>query len=95
MPYRVIFAKAAVRHKALLKAAHLDTKARALLDILCVNPWQNPPPYEKLVGGSGGMLFSSHQPTASAGLHGGRGVPHRAYLEYVDTLRILSECPAG
>ncbi len=50
MPYRVIFAKAAVRHKALLKAAHLDTKARALLDILCVNPWQNPPPYEKLVG---------------------------------------------
>lgn len=50
MPYRVILSKAAVRHKALLKAAHLDTKARALLDILCENPWQNPPPYEKLVG---------------------------------------------
>lgn len=50
MSYQVILTKAAVRHKTLLKAAHLDTKARSLLDILCVNPWQNPPPYEKLVG---------------------------------------------
>lgn len=54
--YRVILSKAAVRHKNLLKAASLDSKARMLLDILCVNPWQNPPPYEKLVGNLKGCI---------------------------------------
>ena len=33
-----------------LAAAGLKDKARELLDILKVNPFQSPPPYEKLVG---------------------------------------------
>ncbi|HJA55870.1 MAG TPA: Txe/YoeB family addiction module toxin [Candidatus Bacteroides intestinigallinarum] len=33
-----------------LKAARLDNKAKALLDVIRKNPYQNPPPYEKLVG---------------------------------------------
>ena len=48
--YRIIFSKAAEKHKPLLKAAHLDKKARSLLDVLIEDPFQNPPPYEKLVG---------------------------------------------
>lgn len=33
-----------------LSAAGLRDKAQALLDILVLDPFQNPPPYEKLVG---------------------------------------------
>jgi len=33
-----------------LAAAGLEGKARALLKVLKANPFQNPPPYEKLVG---------------------------------------------
>ena len=33
-----------------LKAAHLTEKAKMLIDLLRENPFQNPPPYEKLVG---------------------------------------------
>ena len=48
--YTVIFSKNAERQKKLLKAAHLDEKVKNLLNILCENPFQTPPPYEKLVG---------------------------------------------
>ena len=33
-----------------LKSAHLDEKAKALIEIIRVDPFQTPPPYEKLVG---------------------------------------------
>ena len=48
--YQIVFSKAAEKHKKLLKAASLEQKTRALLSILMENPFQNPPPYEKLVG---------------------------------------------
>ncbi len=35
---------------AKLASAGLKEKAAALLDVLRENPFQNPPPYEKLVG---------------------------------------------
>lgn len=55
--YRVVFSKTAAKHKALLKGASLDTKARRLLDMMIENPFQNPPPYEKLVGDLAGAYF--------------------------------------
>lgn len=48
--YRIVFTRQAAKDAAKLKAAKLDKKAKALIDILQENPWQNPPPYEKLVG---------------------------------------------
>lgn len=48
--YRVVFAKQADKDKGRIKAAGLEKKARALLRVLMENPYQNPPPYEKLVG---------------------------------------------
>lgn len=33
-----------------LKAARLDGKARALIELLRENPYQTPPPFEKLQG---------------------------------------------
>lgn len=48
--YKILYSKAAVKDIPNLKAAHLDKKAKELIDILRQNPYQTPPPYEKLVG---------------------------------------------
>lgn len=48
--YLVTFSKQASRDKQLLKSAGLEKKAKGLLNLLMENPFQNPPPYEKLLG---------------------------------------------
>lgn len=48
--WKIVYTKAAANDIPKLKAAHLATKARALIDILRENPFQTPPPYEKLRG---------------------------------------------
>ena len=35
----------------------MEFKARALIDIIRINPFRSPPPYEKLVGGMRGAYF--------------------------------------
>jgi len=50
MAYEVLFSKRAIKDRDLLKSVGLSEKARALCKILAENPFQNPPPYEKLVG---------------------------------------------
>ncbi len=50
MGYTVKIAKSAMKDLKNLKAAHLDQKFIGLMDVLKENPFQNPPPYEKLVG---------------------------------------------
>lgn len=46
----VRFSKNAEKDKKLLKQAGLEGKAKALLNVIRVDPFQNPPAYEKLVG---------------------------------------------
>lgn len=48
--WAVVFAKQAVTDARKLAAAGLKPKAQALLDVLRQDPFQNPPPFEKLVG---------------------------------------------
>jgi len=48
--WNVAFSKFALKDAKKLSAAGLRDKAQALLNILKVDPFQNPPPYEKLVG---------------------------------------------
>ena len=50
MTWTVIFAKHAQRDAQKLAASGLKTKAQELLAIIKENPFQNPPPYEKLIG---------------------------------------------
>ena len=50
MTWRLEFSKAATKDVKKLTAAGLKLKAQELVDVLRHNPWQNPPPYEKLVG---------------------------------------------
>ena len=48
--WELVFAKAVVKDAKKLAAAGLKAKAQELLDVLVSDPFQNPPPFEKLVG---------------------------------------------
>jgi Txe/YoeB family toxin of toxin-antitoxin system len=48
--WQVVFAKHAVKDAKKLAAAGLKEKAQDLLAVLERDPFQNPPPFEKLVG---------------------------------------------
>ena len=50
MSWQVVFAKHALKDAKKLAASGLKPKALELLAILERDPFQNPPPYEKLVG---------------------------------------------
>ena len=48
--WRVVFTKRALKDAKKLSAAGLPSNAKKLLDILRENPYQTPPPFEKLLG---------------------------------------------
>ncbi len=48
--WNLVYSKFALKDAKKLSAAGLRDKAQTLLDLLAVDPFQNPPPYEKLVG---------------------------------------------
>jgi toxin YoeB len=48
--WTLVFTKQAQEDAKKLKASGLKPKAERLLEILQLNPYQNPPPFEKLVG---------------------------------------------
>lgn len=48
--WRLVYSKHAQKDAKKLSAAGLQGKALDLLGILASDPFQNPPPYEKLVG---------------------------------------------
>ncbi|MFH0920509.1 MAG: Txe/YoeB family addiction module toxin [Fibrobacterota bacterium] len=50
MTWSVVYTSQAQKDAKRLSAAGLRDKAEKIIDILKVNPWQNPPRYEKLVG---------------------------------------------
>lgn len=54
--YTVKLSSNAVKDLQKLQRAGLSTKAKRLVDIISVNPYQNPPPYEKLVGRLSGKI---------------------------------------
>ena len=53
--FKIVYTKAAAKDIPKLKAAHLDAKARSLIEVLRVNPYQSPPSYEKLTGDLKGL----------------------------------------
>jgi len=48
--WNLAYSKFALKDAKKLSAAGFGDKAQTLLDLLAVDPFQNPPPYEKLVG---------------------------------------------
>ncbi len=53
--YQIVYTKAAAKDIPLLKAAGLDGKAKALIDLLRDDPFRRPPSCEKLVGDLQGL----------------------------------------
>jgi len=50
MTWTILLTKQAQKDAKRIEQAGFREKAQRLLDILGANPFQNPPPYEKLVG---------------------------------------------
>ena len=50
MTWSVVFAKLALKDAKKLATSGLKPKAQELLALLATDPFQNPPPFEKLVG---------------------------------------------
>ena len=48
--WTVVFAKHALKDAKKLGGSGLKANTQELLEVLAVDPFQNPPPYEKLVG---------------------------------------------
>lgn len=54
--WKVYFTKKAQKDARKLASSGLKNKAGELLEIISKNPYQNPPPYERLVGDLSGAL---------------------------------------
>ena len=52
--YKILYSKFALKDAKKLSSANLSQKAKKLIETIKKNPFQNPPPYEKLVGNLNG-----------------------------------------
>ena len=50
MTWQVVYAKQALKDAKKLSASGLRPRAEQILELLAHDPFQNPPPFEKLVG---------------------------------------------
>ena len=50
MKWKIVYAKQAIKDAKKLAASGFKPKAQELLAVLANDPFQNPPPFEKLVG---------------------------------------------
>ena len=53
--YKIVYTRLAEKDIKNLKSVHLDEKAKKLIHIIKENPFQDPPPYEELVGNLQGV----------------------------------------
>ena len=54
--YKVTYSKQALKDAKKLSSVSLDKKAKELIELLKNNPFQKPPPYERLVGNLSGSF---------------------------------------
>ena len=55
--WKLVYTKQAQKDAKKIAATNLKSKVTELLAVIQVNPFQNPPPYEKLVGDLAGAYF--------------------------------------
>jgi Txe/YoeB family toxin of toxin-antitoxin system len=72
-----VYTKQAQKDSKKLRSAGLKTKAEDLLRILEENPYQNPPPYEKLAGDLAGAYSRRIN------------IQHRLVYQILDDLRVV------
>ena len=56
MSWSIVYTKQAQKDARKLASSNLKPQVQRLLDIIAKNPFQNPPPYEKLVGDLAGAF---------------------------------------
>ncbi len=77
MSWEIVFSKHAQKDAQKVAAAGLKDKAIALLETLKSNPFQNPPPYEKLIGDLSGAYSRRIN------------IQHRLVYQVIDELRTV------
>lgn len=75
--WQVVFTAQAQRDAKKLSRAGLRPKAERLLEVLKQNPYQNPPPYEKLVGDLSGAYSRRIN------------IQHRLVYQVLDSIRTV------
>ena len=75
--WRVVFTRQAQKDARKIASAGLRPKAEKLIEILSQNPFQSPPPFEKLVGDLAGA-FSSRI-----------NIQHRLVYQVLDNIRTV------
>lgn len=48
--YKIVYIKKAIKDIPKIKSNGLSDKLKGLIDVIKINPFKNPPPYEKLLG---------------------------------------------
>ena len=81
MSYQIVYTKDAAKDIPKLKAAHLDAKAKALIELIRETPYKTPPAYEKLVGDLYGLY--------SRRINGKHRLVYQVYEEE-KTIKIIS-----
>lgn len=54
--YKIVYRKRVIKDIPKIKEAGLENNVKSLIDIIRINPYQTPPPYEKLIGELKGVL---------------------------------------
>ena len=54
MRWKIVYTRQAKKDAKKLAASDLKSKAQKLLDIISIDPYQTPPPYERLIGDMSG-----------------------------------------
>lgn len=54
--WKIVFTMQAQKDDKKISASNLKTQTQRLLDILAINSFQNPPPFEELVGDLSGAI---------------------------------------
>ena len=57
---KIVYVKKAVKDIEKLKASKLNTKAKRLIDLIKEDPYQTPPPCEKLLGNLSRCLLKAY-----------------------------------
>ena len=56
MTFRLVYSKQAQKDAKKLASSGLKQKAKELLDTISIDPFQNPPPFERLIGDLSGAI---------------------------------------
>lgn len=75
--WKIVFTKQSLKDAKLISAAGLRQRAEKILAVLEKNPFQNPPPYEKLIGD----LYGAYSRRIN--------IQHRVIYQIYDDLKIV------